>query len=77
MDRWQIKTLDVRTGNYICTTEMPQALRHIISYRYESCMFSATGDSDVLDRYDTQSAAEAGHAHLVDKHLIQLQLSAS
>jgi len=64
---WQIKTLDTRTGNELCTTEMPNLAAlglPSMGYRYESCMFYADGDSDVKDRYQTRADAEAGHLRL-------------
>jgi len=68
MKRWQIKTTDTRNGNELCTTEMP----HLgalglpgLGYAYESCLFRADGDSDVLGRYQTREEAEAGHAAIV------------
>jgi hypothetical protein len=67
-NRWQIKTTDTRTGNAICTTEMPNLEAFglpSMGYRYESCLFEADGDSDVKARYQTREEAEAGHERLV------------
>lgn len=63
MDRWQIKTTDTRTGDELCTTELPRLAA--LGYRYESCLFRATGDSEVMARYQTREDAEAGHARIV------------
>lgn len=66
-NRWQIKTTDTRTGDELCTTEMPDLSALGLpgmGYRYESCMFYASGDSDVKDRYQTREEAEAGHLRL-------------
>lgn len=67
MDRWQIKTTNTQTGDTLCTTEMPYLPG--LDYRYESCIFLADGDSDVLARYDTQEDAEAGHDSIVAARL--------
>jgi len=67
-NRWQIKTTDTRTGNELCTTEMPSLEGWGLpglGYRYESCLFEANGDSDVKARYQTRAEAEAGHEILV------------
>lgn len=67
-NRWQIKTTDTRTGNELCTTEMPSLEGWGLpglGYRYESCMFMPDGDSEVLDRYQTRQQAEDGHQKLV------------
>lgn len=74
MRPWQIRTTDTRTGNVLCTTEMPDldflGLRLPgLGYRFESCMFLADGDSDVLARYQTREAAEAGHQRLVAQRM--------
>ena len=66
--RWQLKTTDTRTGNELCTTEMPDLAALCLpglGYGFESCLFTADGDSRVQDRYDTREEAEAGHQRLV------------
>lgn len=63
MERWQIRTTDTRTGDTLCTTEMPRG--YPWGYHYESCMFYADDSSDVKDRYDTLDQAEKGHSSLV------------
>ena len=35
---------------------------------YESCLFFANGDSDVIARYETQEEALAGHVELEKKY---------
>jgi len=45
------------------TTEMPEELLDIITYRYESCIFRAR-DSEVLNRYLTKDEAIIGHRTL-------------
>lgn len=72
MQRWQIKTTNTETGDELCTTEMPNLAAFGLpglGYRYESCIFLASGDSEVLDRYDSQEAAEAAHEVLAARHL--------
>lgn len=71
-NRWQIKSLDTRTGNELFTTEMPRVEDFGLpglGYRYESCLFYAGGDSDVLARYDTQEEALAGHQRLMRERM--------
>lgn len=63
---WQIRVTDTRDGSCLCTSEMPRALLPWLGYSYESCMFYANGDSDVVARYQTQNEAEAGHAALFE-----------
>ena len=70
MDRWQFKTTNTQTGDCICTTEMPYLSSvgldyETLGYRYESCIFFADGDSDVLARYNTLEEANADHIRLV------------
>lgn len=70
--RWQVRTRDTRTGNELCTTEMPNLEGWglpALGYRYESCMFLADGNSEVLDRYQTREQAEDGHQRLVLKRM--------
>lgn len=72
MQRWQIKTTNTETGDVLCTTEMPDLAAFglpSLGYRYESCIFLANDDSDVLDRYATQEDAEAGHDRWVRERL--------
>lgn len=71
-NRWQVKTLDTRTGSVLCTTEMPSLEGFglpSLGYRYESCLFLPCGDSDVLARYDDQAAALEGHERLVQERM--------
>lgn len=71
-NRWQIKSLDTRTGNELFTTEMPRVEDFGLpglGYRYESCLFYADGDSDVLARYDTQEEALLGHQRLMRERM--------
>lgn len=48
-------------GMWLSTVEMPKTIMDL-GYRYESCIFGLPDiGSDVLDRYDTQEEAIAGH----------------
>ena len=66
MSIWQIKTTDERTGNMLCTTEMPDlsSFGYDLGYKFESCYFTSD-DSMVMKRYNTQEDAELGHTRLV------------
>lgn len=38
---------------------------------YESCLFTASGDSEVVARYDSMSEAITGHHRLSDEYNLQ------
>jgi hypothetical protein len=61
--RWQIVS-DDHVWMYpadvtISTVELNRELYKLSPY--ETCIFFAHGDSDVVERYDSQEEAEAGH----------------
>ena len=77
MDLWQMisdngSLLRAPTAE-LRTTEMPNLRRLGIpdvefGYRFESCMFFGNGNSEVLDRYQSQIEAFEGHRRLCAQH---------
>jgi hypothetical protein len=68
--RWQIVS-DDHVWFYppdvsVSTVELNQSIYG--DYRFESCVFFANGESDVVARYDTQEEAIAGHVELEKKY---------
>lgn len=69
-DRWQIVSDDsvwmFPADTQLSTVELPR--RFYPHNPYESCIFFANGESDVLARYATQEEALAGHVELEKKY---------
>jgi hypothetical protein len=68
--RWQIVS-DDQVWFYppdvsLSTVELDRVIYPITPY--ESCIFFANGESDVLNRYQTQEEALAGHVELEKKY---------
>ena len=71
-DRWQIVSDDsvwmFPADTQLSTVEMPKRWLEQFDYQYESCIFYANGESDVIRRYATQEEAIAGHEELEKKY---------
>ena len=69
-ERWQIVSDDsvwmFPADNYLSTVELPHKIYP--KNPYESCVFFANGESDVIARYATQEEALAGHVELEKKY---------
>jgi len=50
----------------LSTVELP--VSGIVGYRYESCLFHESGDSDIVGRYQTLNEAVSGHTELCQKY---------
>ena len=71
--RWQIVSDDHVWMYPADTTLSTVKLNHNL-YKlapYESCLFFANGDSEVVDRYKTQEEAEAAHIKLEEKYKLK------
>ncbi len=75
--RWQIVSNDAvwmfPPDTQLSTVELPTIELGEDDYLYkdapyESCLFLANGDSDVIARYSTQEEAIAGHVELEKKY---------
>lgn len=68
--RWQIVSDDqvwmFHADVVVSTVELPW--EHYKDTPYESCIFYANGESDVIARYATQEEAIAGHVELEKKY---------
>lgn len=76
-NRWQIVSDDsvwmFPADTKLSTVELPKVMfedgTDLYGDRlYESCIFFANGDSDVIARYATQEEAIAGHVELEKKY---------
>jgi hypothetical protein len=69
-ERWQIVSDDsvwmFHADTSLSTVELNPEIYKI--YRYESCLFFANGDSDVVRRYETKEEALVGHEELEKKY---------
>ena len=52
----------------LSTIEMPDAVKSAFNYSFESCLFHANGNSDVIARYDTAFEALEGHVEFSRKY---------
>lgn len=71
--RWQIVS-DDHVWMYPADTTLSTVELNRKAYKltpYESCLFFANGDSEVIDRYETQEEAEAGHVKLEEKYKLK------
>jgi len=70
--RWQIVSDDsvwmFPPDVTLSTVEMRPDWIDSFGYQFESCLFFANGDSDVVNRYETQDEAIAGHVELEKKY---------
>lgn len=71
--RWQIISDDsvwmFRADTTLSTVELQETILGLYKKTpYESCLFFANGDSDVVARYATQEEALAGHVELEKKY---------
>jgi len=71
-NRWQICSDDsvwIFPADYILyTTEMPKEIRHVLRYKYESCIFPRHSHSEILARYSTKKDATKGHRELEKRY---------
>ena len=69
-DRWQIVSDDsvwmYPADTALSTVELNPLIYK--QYRFESCMFWANGDSDVVKRYETKEEAIKGHEDLEERY---------
>lgn len=69
-NRWQIVSDDsvwmFPADTQLSTVSLP--ISHYPNEPYESCLFFANGDSDVVARYKTLEEAIAGHVELEKKY---------
>lgn len=72
MKRWQVVSDDsvwmFPADLQLSTVEMRKGWIDDFGYQYESCLFFANGDSDVVSRYETQEEALEGHILLEKKY---------
>lgn len=75
MQRWQLLSdngdMNDQPSAQLSTVAMPFSsarLLHEIGYAYESCIFYADGNSDVVARYNRKEDAVAGHNQLCRHH---------
>ena len=71
--RWQIVSDDsvwmFPADTQLSTVELRKlGIGYYDDHPYESCLFYANGDSDVVRRYKTQEEAIAGHEDLEKKY---------
>lgn len=52
----------------LSTVELPKEIWEISEYRYESCLFYANGDSEVISRYNSLAESVEGHLKLSRKY---------
>ena len=70
--RWQIISDDsvwmFPADTQLSTVELHPGMFGMVGAPYESCLFFANGESDVVARYATQEEALAGHVELEKKY---------
>ena len=52
----------------LSTVELPREIHRITEYRYESCLFYANGDSEVISTYNSLAESVEGHLKLSRKY---------
>jgi len=76
--RWQLVTDNGgafrKPSATLFTTEMLTLDGFDFGYRYESCIFFSNHESEVLNRYDSQIDAFAGHIRLCNKHQLNRKI---